>query len=366
MTVTSPSTPAPVDVRPLRERLADLLGDFEDSQQANESLYRAGLTDGLPVVAPTAERVSLMLGVATPDKPATQQPIPPGFVVPTLWDVAASAVLAGCEPNALPLIVAALDAMTEPSFNLLGIQTTTGAAAPLLIINGPVIGELGINCSHNALGPGWRPNATIGRAVRLVLQNVGLAIPGTGDMATQGHPGKYTWLAAEHEAASPWPPFHTTRGFAATGSAVTVVAGVGNVEVVLPLASPDALVTTMAHSMMIAGNLGPGSFGGGQPVVLLPPECAHFLSKHGWERARLQEALFREATMPLAWLSEPGASRIRQAREERGLPPNDDVVAARSPEDILVIVTGGVGTKATFVPTWAGAAVAVTRSVEPL
>ncbi len=186
-----------VDARPLRERLTDLsLDRLTDFHQANERLYRAGLTDGLPVMPPTTRRIEEMLDGADPAALGGMGPLPPGFMTPTPWDAAACAVLAGCEVGALPVIVAALGAVADPTFNLLGIQTTTGAAAPLFVINGPVVSDLSINASHNSFGPGWRPNATIGRAIRLVLWNVGLAVPGSGDMATQGHPGKYTWLVA--------------------------------------------------------------------------------------------------------------------------------------------------------------------------
>jgi hypothetical protein len=266
----------------------------------------------------------------------------------------------------LPLIVAALGAVTDPAFNLLGIQTTTGAAAPLFIVNGPVAAALDLNAAHNVLGPGRRANATIGRALRLILQDVGLALPGSGDMATQGHPGKYSWLVAENETASPWEPLHATRGFGAQSSAVTAVGGVGNVEMVLPVTSPAALVTTIARSMMIGGNIGRLSFGAGEALVLLPPECAHYLARNGWGRTDLQRAVFAEANVPLAWLPEHAATRVRAAREELGLPPSDVLNAVRAAESILIAVTGGVGHKATFVPTWAGGTAAVTREVAPL
>lgn len=353
-----------VDPRPLRERLADLaLDGVTDYATANEALYRAGLTDGLPVVPPTTARIQAMLGGIDPQSYPGLGPLPPGFMTPTPWDAAACAVLAGCDPGVLPVVLEALAAVADPAFNALGIQTTTGAASTLVIVNGPVVGQLGINAGSNAFGPGWRPNATIGRAVRLVLQIVGVAVPGVGDMATQGHPGKYTWLVAENEAASPWPPLHVARGLAPRDSAVTVVGAVGNVEVVLPQTTPEAVVKTMAHSMTIAGNMGHGHFGSGQPVVLLPPESATFLQKHGWSRSDFQQALFAEGTMPLGWLHEGAAERVRAARQEQGLPPIDAVPAARSPEDILVVVTGGTGIKASFVPTWGGGTQAVTRVV---
>ncbi len=360
-------TEAPaVDVRPLRARLGDLASTFDDWAEANERLYRAHLTDGLPVVPPSEACIAAMLEGTSAGAQPDLLPIPPGFAVPTMWEIAACAVMAGCAPDVVPLIAAALGAVSDPAFNLLGIQTTTGAAAPLFIVNGPVAAALEVNAGHNVLGPGQRANATIGRALRLVLQNVGLALPGTGDMATQGHPGKYTWLIAENEAASPWAPFHTTRGFETQPSTVTAVGAVGNVEMVLPVTSPEALVTTIARSMTIGGNIGRLSFGAGEALVLLPPECAHYLTRQGVSRADLQRAVFAEASVPLAWLPQNAGARIRTAREEAGLPSSDVVSAVRSPESILVVVTGGVGHKATFVPTWGGGTAAVTREVVPL
>lgn len=355
-----------VDARPLRQRLIDLAPSFADWAFANERLYQAHLTDGLPVVPPSEARIAAMLeGVDAGRHPAIL-PIPPGFAVPTMWEMAACAVLAGCTPGVLSLIAAALAAVTDPAFNLLGIQTTTGAAAPLFVVGGPVAAALEINAGHNVLGPGYRANATIGRALRLILQNVGLALPGSGDMATQGHPGKYSWLVAENAAASPWEPLHGTRGLGALTSAVTAVGAVGNVEMVLPVTSADALITTIARSMTIGGNIGRLSFGAGEALVLLPPECAHYLARQSFSRSDLQRAVFAQATVPLAWLSESAAARIRTARQETGVPPDDAVNAVAAPESILVVVTGGVGHKATFVPTWAGGTAAVTREVVPL
>jgi hypothetical protein len=351
----SSSEPALPDIRPFRERISDLaLDSFETLEGANEALYQAGLGDGLPLVPPTSSRIQAMLASCSEAPDAPLETIMPSFVAPTLWDVATCAVIAGCEARYLPVIVAALRAVADPSFNLLGVQTTTGAAAPLIIVNGPIVEELAINAGTNVLGQGARANATIGRAFRLVLQDVGLAIPGSGDMATHGHAGKYGWCIAENEAGSPWPPIHVDRGFDRATSTVTAVGAVGSAEVVLSVGSPEALVTTLAHSMTLAGNRGAGgTLGSGQALVLLPPESARKLSEAGWDRARLQQALLAEARLPSQWL-------------EGGTVDQDDVSVARSAADILIVVTGGVGIKATFVPTWGGGTEAVTREIKPL
>ena len=245
----------------------------------------------------------------------------PAHVSPTLWDIAANAVMAGCAPACLPVVAAAAAAVADPASNLTGIQATTGAATPLVIVSGPIVAALAMNAGGNSLGHGSRPNATIGRALRLILQNVGLAVPGVSDMATQGQPGKYTWCVAENEADSPWPPLRVSLGFAARASVVRVVGAVGNVEVVLPATSPEDTVHTLAGSMTIEGNVGgEGTFGGGQALVLLPPESAVFLSSHGWDRRRLQRELFDRARVRYERLTPPTVARVIE-RRPRARPP---------------------------------------------
>ena len=348
------------DTRPFRERLADvsLEGGYDE---VNARLHEAGLGDGLPLVPPTEERIAAMLaggGVPT----YSQFPmLAPGRVPPTGWDLAANAVLAGCAPEHLPMVAAAVEAVADPDFNLTGIQATTGAATPLLIVGGPVVARIGMNAGANSLGQGSRANATIGRALRLVLQNVGLAVPGISDMATQGQPGKYSWCLAENEAESPWPPLRVALGLPAAASAVTVVGAVGNVEVVLPATSPEDLVQTLAGSMTIEGNAGgEGTFGGGEALVLLPPESAAFLDSHGWDRRRLQRELFARAVVSYEELTPAIVERAIVRRRELGLPDEGVLRVARTPDDVLIVVTGGVGTKATFVPTWPGGTRAIT------
>ena len=200
--------------------------------------------------------------------------------------------MAGCRPAYFAIVVAATEAVAEPEFNLLGIQTTTGTATPLLLVNGPVVQQCELNAGANALGPGVRSNATIGRALRLVLQNIGGAIPGHTDKATMGQPGKYTFCCAENEAANPWQPLHVWRGYHAEQSTITVVGAAGTVEVVDTTSqTAESLLTTLAHSMTIAGSLGGGkALGGGQPLVLLAPEHAAIIGRE-YSRQQTQERL---------------------------------------------------------------------------
>ncbi|MGF1598949.1 MAG: hypothetical protein ACFCVK_18840 [Acidimicrobiales bacterium] len=294
-----------------RPRLAAALDD--EPSPAVVFLDGTGLGDGLPLVRPDSALVAAMLEGRLPDDAAIDGPVPISFAVPTWWDLAACSVLAGCPPGALPLVAAALNALTDPAFNLLGVQATTGAAAPLVIVEGDAVSRFGLNADASSLGPGHRSNATIGRAIRLCLQGVGRCAAGEGDMATHGQPGKYTWLVAENRPDNPWAE---GRG----PGRVTVVAGVGNVEVVLTPTTPDEVVGRLAE--VIVGIAAPDN------VVLLPPESAVFLHRHGHHE-----------------------SRFRQE------------VAALTGGEPRVVVTGGTGVKATVVPGWGGGSQPTSRMV---
>jgi len=354
------------DSRPFRERLIELIDSPSLAwEEANDRLYRAALTDGLPVNVPTQKRIESALAFLCRSPLDALSTLTPSFVAPTIWDVVANAVMAGCEERCLPVLLEALEAVADPEFNLLGIQTTTGSAAPVLIINGPIATQLGFNAGANCLGPGTKANATVGRALRLVLQNIGGAVPGIGDMATHGQPGKYTWCFAENEAASPWAPFIADRGHEAGESTVTVAGVVGSIEVVLEGDSPADLASLLSHSMVIAGNTGAdGTLGSGQALVLLPPESAGFFAAHGWGRATIQDAIFDQAHCPSSYLPARTVERIRQRYEEFGRAIDGVIPIARSPRDIFIVVAGGVGIKATVLPTWGGGTELVTRAVQ--
>ena len=270
----------------------------------NES-EASGLGDGLPIVPPTAARVGRMLAANGADPAAVVCLLAPLFAPATWQDIAVNAVMAGCRPEHLPVVVAAIDALAEPEFNLIGIATTTGSAATLLIVNGPIAPRIGLNAGANALGPGRRANAAIGRAVRLVLQNVGGAKPGEIDMATLGQPAKLGFCMAENEAASPWPPLHVDRGFDARDSVVTVVGNAGIVEIVDSSSTrPEALAQTFAQSMLIAGTLGGGGLlGGGEPLLVLPPEQAVLLHQAGCAKGQFKALVWERAVFALDRLS---------------------------------------------------------------
>lgn len=260
----------------LEDVVIDPLAPLEAVQA---SLREKGLSDGLPVVPPMPKRIAVMLSGRASDQIIAR--FPPAQRDVSLSRLAFCAVMAGCEPQHFPLLIAAAKAVTEPTFNLLGLQTTTGSAAVVMILNGPVAAKLQVNPGCNALGPGVLSNAVLGRALALALRNIGGAIPGRTDMATMGQPGKYTFCFAENEAVSPWPPLHVRRGFSPEQSTVTVVGAAGTLEVKDDASrSAESLLTTFARSMIAAGSLGGGTvLGGGEPLVLLAPEHATIIAR---------------------------------------------------------------------------------------
>lgn len=337
------------DLENLKVESADSFADV------NDLLYRLGCTDGLPIVPPTVERVGRMLDGRDPGRVVAV--IPPLRGQATLRKLAICAVMAGCLPDYFPILVAATEAVVEPQFNLFGIQTTTGTATPLLIINGPIVEQCGLNAGANALGPGVRSNATIGRAFRFILQNIGGAIPDYTDKATMGQPGKYTFCFAENEAANPWQPLNVWRGWQSQQSTVTVIGAAGTLEVVDSTSvDADGVLTTMAHSMTIAGSLGgSNTLGGGEPLVLLAPEHAAIIARE-YSRPQAQEVLYALARFPFNQLPPEKQAAIGHQQ--------DDLCVAAQAADIMLVVVGGVGAKSTYVPTWGGTTKAVTRAIE--
>src|SRR5262245_18084501 len=199
--------------------------ELPDSLEAiNGHFYKSGWTDGLPIIPPTRERVDRMLsGMSWRSPDDVIGIVPPAMGVATLRNIAVNAVMAGCLPTYLPVVVAALSAVLETEYGLAHRQTTTHAGAPLLIVNGPIIKEIGLNYGNGVFAPGWRANATIGRALRLAVANTGSAHPAQTDFCQHAHAGKYTYCIAEHQAANPWEPLHVERGFKMEDSVVTVI-----------------------------------------------------------------------------------------------------------------------------------------------
>ncbi len=289
--------------------------------------------------------------------------LPPGFENATAGDIAICAVMAGCRAEYLPVLIAAVEALSDMDFNLVGIATTTGSATPIYIVNGPITGKIGLHAGHNALGPGHRANATIGRAMTLILHNIGGAKPGETDMATLGQPAKYACCFAENTAESPWPPLHVERGFAADANVVTVIGIAGTVEV-NDSDSRDAagLAQTFAQSMLIAGVAGgAGLLGGGEPLCILPPEWAAQFHNDGCTKQQVKAAIWERATLSVEKLA-PAMRARRMAATSN--PAADIIRVAEKPDDLMIVVAGGVGRKAAYAPTWGGTTRAISREIK--
>src|SRR5262245_34803726 len=258
--------------------------------QAIEDYFERGWTDGLPVVPPSEELVARMVA-ATPRSPQEALgPVPPRMGLATVEAIAVNAVMAGCKPEYLPVVLAALEAMLEEHFNLAGVQATTFPGGPLTVVHGPIAKRIGVNGGFNVFGSGFRANATIGRALRLILFNLGGAYPGVGDMTPLGSPGKYTFCIAENVDESPWAPFHTDHGLAAEDDAVTVFSCEGPTSVIGGLHGiVDHLSTISSNNM---------SFGG-EVMVVLTPMVAQPLARDGWSKEDVRTYLFENSRAPL-------------------------------------------------------------------
>ena len=301
--------------------------------------------DGLPVVPPTEERVRAMLGKAPADR--NLGAMPPLWRQATLEKLAVNAVMAGCEPASFPVVVAAVEAMLEPSFNLYGVQATTHPVAPLLIVHGPIARQLGVHAGSGCFGPGFRSNATIGRAIRLILMNVGGAWPGRHDMATQGSPAKFTYCIAEREDASPWGPLRAGE------SAVTVFGGEAphNVNDHVSTTAAGILATVADTAVSLGSNVG-WYFSQSQLLIVLGPEHAATIAGDGFTRADVQRYVFEHARLPLRTLKLGGMWGIQDWPRWMMAVTDDDALLPQvpSPDDVFVIVAGGPGKHSAVVP----------------
>lgn len=323
---------------------------FDDDvawEQAQAELSALELGDGLPLVPPTRARVNAMLAAAG-DPARSHGLLPPLFGDLTTSAIAYTCVLAGCVPAALPVVMTAATACLDEPFNMLGLATTTGTPAVAAIVHGPVARALGMSAHVNCLGPGNSANATLGRAIALVLRNIGGMRTGAGDAATMGQPAKYG-LCFPEAPEQPFAPFHVRRGFAATISAVTVLGISGTMEVLPSIETgnwdrPESVLEPVALAMRASLVTGGGARKNerGEQVLLLPPELATLLAQRGWGIAEIQSYLFTQP--PLA-----GSGAV-----------------AASADDIHVVVTGGPGIKMTVLPLWGGGTRTVTRALVAL
>jgi hypothetical protein len=335
----------------------DLPGVTEESWQ--EEAYRRGWGDGLPLVAPTPARVAAALA-ALDGIDLELGPLPPSGLVPTRESLAANAVMAGCRPEYFPVVLAALRGVLAPEYNLHGTLATTHSCAPMLLVNGPLRHALGINCGSNCFGQGWRANAAIGRALGLILLNVGGGKPAVMDRSTFGSPAKYSFCFGENQEESPWAPYHVRRGFDAEDSVVTVMSAEPNHNLNdHGSTTGEGLLTTFAGA--IASPAANTVYGKGPYFVAFGPEHAATLGRDGWTVEAIQQFLYDRARVPVSQVS-----RENQAiYEESGHTPQDGFYkVAPTPQDIHVLVAGGPGKHSAWIPSFGGTA-AVSVRVKP-
>ncbi|HYC46673.1 MAG TPA: hypothetical protein VED01_14465 [Burkholderiales bacterium] len=325
--------------------------EVDDFEKAVELCYEQRWTDGLPVIPPTRgaiERVIEYLGRRPADMIGV---IPPANRVATIENIAVNSVMAGCKPEYVPFVIAAIEAMLEERFNLNGVQTTTHNCAPLVTISGPGVKTVGFNTREGSFGHGCRASASIGRAVRLILWNVGGGYPGEPCKTTLGHPGYYSFCVAEDQDSNPWEPTHVESGFAAEDTVVTVTAAEAPHSIATGAGYRPAADVLYVIADAIAV-LGSANVSGGEMVLVLGPMAAKNLADAGLGRADVKRELMRLATRPVREVKHRHSIATTHPMHWSNIvDPNDDearVPFIRGPENLVLLVSGGWGSGVGF------------------
>jgi thiol-disulfide isomerase/thioredoxin len=324
--------------------------ELADWQDVDEVPFERGWTDGLPVVPPTRDRILRMLAGTQRASTEIVGIMPPNLAPCSIEQIAINAVMAGCRPEYLPVVIAAVEAALDPLFTLHGLVCTTCFSGPIIIVNGPIARQIGMNAGINALGQGNRANATIGRALNLIVRNVGGGIPGLIDRATLGSPSKYTFCFPEREDDATWMPLSEERGFARGSNTVTLFQGEGVFGCTDQRSrTPDELSRSFAMSLAAVGH--PKLAQWCNAVLVISPEHHAIFRDAGWERHRIQKAI--EAA-----LIRPGAELVYGAQ---GVGEGIDRVysdkpIAKFPENGLLLVRAGgdAGLYSAILPGWTG------------
>jgi hypothetical protein len=333
--------------------------EVEDAFEANELFQRNGWTDGLPIVAPTPDRVAQFLesaGLSADDTVGTE-PVRQRRI--SAAKLAINAIMAGCLPEYMPVLRAIVRALCAPEYSLHGASSSTGGSAPFIVVNGPIRTQLGMEARHSVLATGNRANATIGRAVRLILINILGTIPGQMDRSTLGHPGKLSFCIAEDEADSPWLPLAQERGVAPGTSAVTVMAAESPHQILNEWTQdPRELLETCAAA--IRANMLTYSIWSGNYTLLVPQQQRDVLAAAGWQKRDVREYIFESARVQRRQWRDVGKAAIAARGNEERVH-----TALRSPDDLLVVGAGGpAGGFAAIVPPWYGnRSLAVTTAI---
>ena len=306
--------------------------DHDSQRELERTLLERGWTDGLPIHLPTKERVDEFIATSGMSPDEVIGHVAPQGGLATIGLIAVNAVMAGCEPEHLPVVVAAVRALLKPAFNLHLVQVTTNPVAPLAVVNGPARHSANVRWGREALSPGPGGNGPIGRAIRFVMRNIGGA--GDTDTATFGNPAKYTYCMAEDEEGSPWEPLHVWQGYAREDSVVTVLGIEAYVDIVPESGSTTAenLLNHLGHAMQVIGT---GVYWSkGNPTYVLTPRYAQLLANKGMRRADVQNELFERGKIPVKSLPFPNINTGDWKLD------GDRIQVTSSPQDIYIIVAG--------------------------
>jgi len=317
----------------------------DDLWAAQAFFEEKGWSDGLPIIPPTEERVDAMLAATKRNPQDVIGSVPPRWAPATLEKIAINAVMAGCKPEYMPVLIAAVEALTDPKLNLYALQATTGGPAVMIIVNGPIRKQLNINGGSNALGEGWRANATTGRFVQMVKRNIGGSYPGTTCKATLGWPGKYSICVGENEEASPWEPLHVERGFDKNTSTVTAISADGSTRASdLDSSKAVGILTNFAQRM--EGPSGP------EAIMVICPEHAKIIAGDGFNKMDVKKFVWERAAYRMKDLpDETFAQRVKR-RTDLNLTRDSVIPVTDKPEDVLVVVAGGDGSQSQYIHVW--------------
>ena len=332
-----------------------------------EFFFEKEWSDGLPVIPPTEEKISHMLSLVeyTPDEIIGE--FPPAFSPVSVYLIAVHAVMAGCEPEYMGLLLASVRAILKDKFNLNGLQATLSPAAPFLLANGPYAKEIGLNGGLGCFGPGFRANATIGRAIRLMMMNLGSGIPGISAMSTFSSSSRFTFCIAENEDESPWEPLSVTLGFSEKENVVTAIAAEGPITVWDDMSKePEPLLRSVADSMSHLGAM--NICGDTDQIVVFSPQQANICSNAGLSKNNIKEILLEKAGRSLSSIRNTGrynVSRLKSWSIEVNLEDDNFFVpSVKNPERLFIIVAGGIpGPMSAVMNGWNGTSRAVSEKI---
>lgn len=323
----------------------------DELSEVNEWFYLRGWTDGLPIVPPTGERVRKMLKGMDLPADFVVASLEPMLGQATVEKIAVNAVMAGCRPEYMPVLIAAVELVAKPEFDLKGLATTTNPDVPLLIISGPIVEQLDINSGTNTLGRGWQANASISRALHLIIQNIGGSWPGVTDMSTIGQPGDFVMMLAENSEANPWNPLHMELGHPRAANVLAVMAAEGT-HSILGIGQSDEgyLKLVAAH---LAGLERPYR---STMLLIIAQDTAKMLAEKGWTRRKITTYITDHAKIPFKLYKE---RYIDTSMLRKGMP--DWIFRVKDPDTmipnpfigrLLILVSGGTGEKSMLIPGW--------------